>query len=136
MKNVILHGKKNGEDLINFYQNADIFLLASDYEGLPLVLLEAMASGTPIIASDAIGIRETIGDPGTLINLPTSENFAREIDKLIKNKKIKEKLAEKGRKKANNYDWKKIVEKFEDVYQYVKEGKIIKNDINNNYRQE
>jgi len=124
LRNIILHGKKIGKDLINFYQNADIFLLASNYEGLPLVLLEAMASGTPIIASDVIGIREVIGEAGILINPPTSENFAREIDKLIENKKIREKLAEQGRKKAKNYDWKKIVEKFEDVYQ---------NDINNNY---
>jgi glycosyltransferase involved in cell wall biosynthesis len=124
LKNVILHGKKIGKDLINFYQNADIFLLASDYEGLPLVLLEAMASGTPIIASDVIGIREIIGEAGILINPPTSENFAREIDKLIENKKIREKLAEKGRKKANNYDWSKIAKKFEDVYENVKEAKL------------
>ncbi len=124
VKNVILHGKINGKDLINFYQNTDIFLLASDYEGLPLVLLEAMASGTSIIASDVIGIREIIGDAGILINPPTSENFARAIDNLIENKKLINTLSKRGRKKAKNYDWNKIVEKFEDVYQSVKEAKL------------
>ncbi len=61
---------------------------------------------------------------GILINPPTSENFAREIDELIENKKIREKLAEKGRKKAKIYNWNKIVGKFEDVYQSVKEVKL------------
>jgi len=79
-----------------------------------------MASGTPIMASDVIGIQEIVGNAGILINTPTSENFAREIDKLIENKKIREKLAEKGREKANNYNWNKIVKKFEDVYQNVR----------------
>ena len=116
IKNIILHGKKTGKELIDFYKHADIFLLASSCEGLPLTLLEAMASGTPIIASNIRGIREIIGNVGILVSPPTSENFTREIDKLIENKKIREKLAEKGRKKAKNYDWNKIVEKFENVY--------------------
>ena len=124
LKNVILHGKKIGKDLIKFYKNADIFLLASDYEGLPLVLLEAMASGTPIIASDVIGIRELVGKTGILVNPSTPENFARTIDNLIEDKILINTLSKRGRKKAKNYDWKKIVEKFEDVYQSVKEAKL------------
>jgi len=37
LKNFILHGKKTGKDLINFYKNADIFILTSDIEAMPLV---------------------------------------------------------------------------------------------------
>jgi len=119
LKNIILHGKKTGEDLINFYKKADIFLLASDYEGLPLVLLEAMASGTPVIASGVLGIREFVGDAGVLVDPPTSENFAKAIDGLIKNKELKEVLNEKGREKAKKYQWNKIVEKIETVYREI-----------------
>jgi len=124
LKNVILHGKKTGKDLINFYKNADIFILTSDIEAMPLVLLEAMASGTPIVASDVLGIREPVGKTGILVRPPTPENFARAIDNLIEDKILINRLSKRGRKKAKNYGWDKIVEKFEDVYQSVKEAKL------------
>ena len=119
LKNVILHGKKTGIDLINFYKNADIFILTSNIEAMPLVLLEAMASGTPIIASDIIGIREIVGKSGILVNPPTPDNFARAIDNLIEDKILMTTLSKSGREKAKNYDWNKIVEKFEGVYREV-----------------
>jgi glycosyltransferase involved in cell wall biosynthesis len=124
LKNVILHGKKTGKDLINFYKNADIFILTSDIEAMSLVLLEAMASGTPIVASDILGIREPVGKTGILVRPPTPENFARAIDNLIEDKILMNTFSKRGRKKAKNYDWNKIVEKFEDVYQNVKEAKL------------
>jgi glycosyltransferase involved in cell wall biosynthesis len=119
LKNVILHGKKTGKDLINFYKNADIFILTSDIEAMPLVLLEAIASGTPIVTSDVIGIREFVKKTGILVNPPTPENFASAIDELIEDKKLINILSQRGRKKAKNYDWNKIVEKFEVVYREV-----------------
>jgi len=124
LKNVILYGKKTGKDIVNFYKNADIFILTSVHEGLPLVLLEAMASCTPIVAPDIIGIRGFVKKAGILVNPPTPENFARVIDDLIEDKKLINILAQRGRKKANNYDWNKIVKKFEDVYENVKEAKL------------
>lgn len=69
------------------------------------MLLEAMASGTPIIASDVIGTREIIGDAGILINPPTSENFAKAINNLIEDKKLRNTLSVSGREKAKGYDW-------------------------------
>lgn len=124
LKNIILHGKKTGKDLVNFYKNADIFILTSVHEGLPLVLLEAMASCTPIVASDVIGIREFVKKTAILVNPTTPENFARAIDNLIENKKLINTLSKRGRNKAKIYNWNKIVEKFEDVYQSVKEAKL------------
>lgn len=115
-KNIILHGKKIGQELLDFYKRADIFLLASDYEGLPLVLLEAMASGTPIIASDVKGIQELVNKDGVLVNPPTAENFAEAIKHLIKDKKRRLALSLSGREKAKGYSWNSIVNKFESLY--------------------
>lgn len=119
MKNVILHGEKRGSELTDFYKSADIFLLPSDYEGLPLVLLEAMASGTPIIASDVRGISGLIGDVGVLVDHPTAEGFAKAIDALIENMELRKQLSQKGREKAKQYDWSSIVDKFENIYEEV-----------------
>jgi glycosyltransferase involved in cell wall biosynthesis len=117
--NIFLHGRKIGNNLLKFYQSATIFLLASDYEGQPLVLLEAMATGTPIIASDVIGIRDTVSGIGILVNPPTAENFAKEIDNLINDLQLRKKLAENGLKEVKKYSWDKIVEQTEQVYKEV-----------------
>jgi len=117
IKNVILHGNKTGEELISFYQKADIFLLASDHEGLPLVLLEAMASGVPIIASDVIGIREFIKKTGILVSPQTPEEFSNTIEHLLGNKQLRNRLSKEGIKRAKQYDWSRIVKRFEMIYQ-------------------
>jgi len=116
LSNIILYGFKGGKDLIDLYKKADIFILASDYEGQPLVLLEAMASGTPIIASDVRGIRELAKGIGILMSPPTAENFAKEIDKLIVNKKLRQKMSELGKEKARQFTWEKVVDKLEEIY--------------------
>ena len=79
-----------------------------------------MASRIPIIASNIRGIREIVGNVGILVSPPTSENFTRAIDNLIEDKKLANILSKSGRKQVDNYDWNKIVEKFEDVYKNIK----------------
>jgi len=121
LKNVIFHGRKSGKDLLELYKKANIFLLASDFEGQPLVLLEAMATGTPIIASDVKGIRELVKGIGILVNPPTPKNFAKKIGDLISDQnKIKE-LSKKGREKSKKYSWDKIIKQTENIYKEVLE---------------
>lgn len=124
MKNIFLHGRKTGKELINFYKNADIFLLASRFEGQPLTLLEAMASGNVIIASNIMGVREIIGNAGVLVDPPTSENFAMAIDKLIKNRKLISILSKRGIKKAKLNNWDSITKELMNIYWNIKQGKI------------
>lgn len=116
LNNVILHGSKTGKRLLDFYRRADIFVLASRQEGLPLVLLEAMAGGVPIIASDVVGNHEFVGNTGLLVNPPTPENFAAQIDRLIEDKDLAHELSCRGRKRALQYSWSKIVTRFEKMY--------------------
>ncbi len=57
---VVFHGARR--DVENFYQKADLFILPSLWEGLGLVLIEAMAAGVPVFASDVDGVREIVED--------------------------------------------------------------------------
>ena len=59
---VRFHGKKEGAELAAFYGNADFFLLFSNFENLPCVLIESFACGLPVITTDVGGIREIMDD--------------------------------------------------------------------------
>ena len=126
MKNVILHGEKTGKELLDFYKLADIFLLASEGEGQPLTLLEAMAAGVPIIASNVRGIAELVGDCGILVDPPTAQNFAFEVDKLIESKGLSDLLAGRGREYAEQFCWDKVVKNYENEYKAILEHKAMR----------
>jgi len=100
-----------------------------------IVLIEAMASGLPIVVSNIPAVRNIVenGKTGLLVK-PSAEDFAKAIEKLLNSSQLRKKLIKNGLEEAKKYNWDKIVEKYEDVYQNVKEAKITKNDINNNYR--
>ncbi|MDI9596979.1 MAG: glycosyltransferase family 4 protein [Atribacterota bacterium] len=116
LNNVVLYGNRNIDELIDFYANAEIFISTSTEEGFPLVFLEALASGTPIVAADIKEIRGFFREISILVNPPTPENFAREIEELIKNKEKKELLVAKGMEIVKNLSWEKITEQYENVY--------------------
>lgn len=59
---VVFHGKKEGAELASFYANADFFLLFSNFENLPCVLIESFASGLPVITTDVGGIGEIMDE--------------------------------------------------------------------------
>lgn len=116
LQNVKLHGRQGGRKLIASYEDADIFVVPSDREGMPLTLIEAAASGLPIVASKVQGLREFVGSVGVLVDRPSPKNFAREIDKLIDNPNRLKSLSAASRKWANDYSWSNLVKEIERVY--------------------
>ncbi len=114
---VLLHGVLQGNKLIEKYKNSDIFVLTSSSESFGLVLLEAMASGLPIVSSNIPGVRNIInnGETGLLVTL-TPENISSAIENIISDSKLREKLIEKGLDEVKKYNWNKIISKFEWIY--------------------
>ncbi|MDD5149116.1 MAG: glycosyltransferase family 4 protein [Flavobacterium sp.] len=119
-KSVKFNGRVEGKKLQEFYINSDILILPSSMEGFSSTLLEAMATGTAIIASNIPGTRCVIKNNynGLLID-PSPEKIAEAIKKLIENPKLREKLARNGLKEIKKYSWDKIVEQTEQVYKEV-----------------
>lgn len=120
VKKVILHGELRGKKLYKTYSNSDIFILTSKYESFGLVLIEAMASGLPIIASNIPAVGNIIenGKTGLLVKT-TPEDFAEAIEKLLNNPKLREKLSENVLEDVKKYEWNKSVQKFERIYSEV-----------------
>lgn len=78
---------------------ADIYFSSARWEGLPLAVLEAMALGLPVVASDVIGHREVVGDSGGGILYPLGDTArAREcLERLAGDSGLRKRLGEKGR---------------------------------------
>ncbi|MCJ7666242.1 MAG: glycosyltransferase family 4 protein [Actinobacteria bacterium] len=116
-KKVLLHGTLRGKDLYSIYSSSDIFILTSRYESFGIVLIEAMASGLPIVASNIISVKNIIKNNITgLLVEQTPKDFAKAVEKLIGNSKLREKLIKNGLEEVKKYDWNKIVQKFECIY--------------------
>lgn len=86
-------------DAVDIIAAADVFALSSDSEGLPLVLLEAMTVGTPIVSTAAGGVVDVIedGETGLLVPIRDAERLAEALDRMLTDAALRERLAENGR---------------------------------------
>lgn len=93
----------NREDTHALLNAADLFVLYSETEGMPISLMEAMSAGVPIIASDLEGIAELVNSPasGSLIPFGDSNLLADTIIDNLKNKKKREEHGKNGRLRIN-----------------------------------
>ncbi len=114
----LLGAIRDRKEVIKMYQSADVYVLPSYREGLPLTLFEAMASGLPIVASPVNGIPYEMKEPenGFLVKYGNINDFAKKIVELLDNKKLKEKISKNNIKKAENYRWDSITEKVLQLY--------------------
>jgi glycosyltransferase involved in cell wall biosynthesis len=119
LSNVQLHGKKTGADLIELYQAADIFVLPSLKEGVSLSMLEALAAGLPVVASDTPEIRDILGACGVLIQNPTAANYAKALDEILSNTSQMQTLSALSVQKARAYSWVSVLDSIEDIYKEV-----------------
>ncbi|MFD1513942.1 glycosyltransferase family 4 protein [Halomarina rubra] len=93
-------------EIESLYNRADIFVHFSLLDGYPSTVLEAYASRTPVVANDAVGMREQIvdGETGYLVDLDKPEELERCIGELLDSPKERERLGEQGYQyvKSNN----------------------------------
>jgi glycosyltransferase involved in cell wall biosynthesis len=116
---VDLLGRKDAEALRTLYRAADVFVMPSDREGMPLVLLEAMASGLPVVGSNVQGLREFLDGRGVLVDDPSPETFAAALDALVEDPDRMQRLSVLGREFVQRYTWAELVGDIEAVYASV-----------------
>ena len=98
--NIIFHGKLNRDEINHIFLNSDIYIQASNYEGLPHSLLEAMSYGIPVLCTPVGECKEILGneDRGYILDLPVSKNNIKsKISEIIGEKDIANKKGEKGK---------------------------------------
>jgi glycosyltransferase involved in cell wall biosynthesis len=91
--------------LEQYYAFADLLVLPSLYEGFGLPPLEAMACGTPVAVSRAAALPEVCGNAAMYFNPNQSADMAAKIIEILNDKKLREKMVEKGLQQARKFSW-------------------------------
>lgn len=110
------------EDLRALYRLADAFVLLSLYEGFGLPILEAMASGTPVVAACTTSLPELVGDAGILVNPQEPQAVADALSLVVRDGCERETYVARGLKRASQFRWRDCAEKTVAVYQEVVSG--------------
>lgn len=99
-------------DMPNIYRSADVFTLPSaPSESFGNVIVEAMASGLPVVATDDPIRREIVGDAGLFVDPTDSDEYARALEKALDTK-----WGNKPRMQAEKFSWDKIAKQYEDLF--------------------
>lgn len=124
LKDVVFVGPVSYDSLARYYNTADIFCTpATGKESFGIVLLEAMASSTPIVATDIEGYAALLEDGkyGRLVPPKDSSALADALASLIKQPKVMEQMALDGRKAVEKYSWKVVSQQVLDYYKSLLE---------------
>jgi len=96
-----------------------MFVLPSFYEGFGLPVIEAMACGCPVITSNVSSLPEVGGDAALYVNPYDTNSFTNEIRKLIRSSNLRNKLIEKGIKRAKLFSWENTAKKYLEVFENI-----------------
>ena len=112
-------------DRAALYHSLDALLMPSDFEGTPMVLLEAMASGLPVVASAVDGIAEVCSDGVDALLIPPRDvaGYAAELERLIADAALRERIGANARQKIlARYEICSLVRRIENLYEEILEN--------------
>jgi glycosyltransferase involved in cell wall biosynthesis len=106
-------------DLPALYSAAEIFAFPSLYEGFGLPTLEAMACGTPVVASNVSAVPEVVGDAAIQVSPLDVEALADAMERLLRDERLRDELRERGLKRAAGFSWEKTARQTAGVYEWA-----------------
>lgn len=117
---VLILGPVPDDEIPGFYQLADLFVLVSLNEGFGLVLLEAMACGTPIVAARSGGVPEVVGDAAYLLDNPTDPMaVADAILMVLTDRERRTEMSIKGLTRSRRFTWEQTARSTLELYETV-----------------
>lgn len=101
----------------DFLAKADVFLMTSHMEGLPLSVLEAMASGLPVIATNVGGMADLVKDNGALIADDDLQALTKEMIRFARDSALRERCGNVSREMVKDYDAKSCARAYTEIYE-------------------
>jgi glycosyltransferase involved in cell wall biosynthesis len=120
LSNVRILGPLAPAELVGYYQRATAVLMPSSHEGLPLVLLEAMAAGAPVVCSALPELVQTGGDAVVPVAPASPANLAAAVRALLDDPGRRERLSAAARGRATTFDWSAVADAVDEVYAQVR----------------
>jgi glycosyltransferase involved in cell wall biosynthesis len=108
-------GRLTTEQLADRYRRAWVFCLPSSYEGFGVPYIEAMASGTPVVATPNVGAREVLSE-GKFGVIADETSLADSIVRLLRNPIEREHWALTGLRRARDFSWEVVAAQYEELY--------------------
>ena len=112
----IIHLEGNVANVEEYFSKSDIFVLSSSYEGLPLVILEAMAAKLPIVSTDVGGIKDIVTNNGLLVESENTDALVNVLEKVIEDKDLREELGNNSFENVQVFDSSIIADQYVQLY--------------------
>lgn len=119
IENIMLTGYIPNNELPGLYKLSLLFLYPSLRESFGIPILEAMASGAPLICSNTSAIPEIAGEGACYVNPSNPEDIAEKIEEVLKNNSLRNQLVEYGYKRAAMFSWKKTANELLELYNEI-----------------
>jgi len=114
------------DDLPRYYRTCHVFCAPSTgFESFGIILLEAMATGRPIVASNIAGYRSVLkdGEDGLLVQPKDERRLADALIRLLRDPALRGRMGRQGQAKAADYSWDKVAKQVLDYYRELLEEK-------------
>lgn len=99
------------------YNRAEVFVQPSLSEGFPFTVIEAMACGRPVVATDVGGVREAVGDAGIIVPPRAPKELAEAVTKLMEDRELREELGKRARERVLKlFTYRRFIEDYRRLY--------------------
>ena len=115
--NILIPGLVSGEVVLEAFSAAECFVLPSVAEGLPTVVLEAMACGLPVIATDVGGVAEAVDRAGLVVESKNVDHLVEGIRKFLEDSDLRMSFSRMGRERVKRYEWPVVAKRVVKVYE-------------------
>lgn len=117
-RRVVFLGHRN--DMPELYRQADVVVLSTHYEGLPLSIVEGMASGVPCVGSEVEGLSEVLSGGGILFPAGDESRLAEIIRRLDLDREFRERTVRDCLRRAEDFDVEHTLAGYKEIYDYLK----------------
>jgi len=120
-KNVEFLGRVPHDDTVPKYQEADLFVLPSLNEGMSNAMLEALATGLPIVTTNTGGASELVkvGENGFIVEFENSRDIAEKIRTIMDDKDLMESMSRKSLEMSKEMSWQSVSGRYVDEYEKI-----------------
>ena len=108
--------------LVTLYRHADVFVLPSLCEGFGIPIIEAMACGTPVVASNTGALPEVVADAGVLVDPYSAKAIAEGLAEVLSTPGLRERMVARGARRVADFTWERAARETIAVYREVAAG--------------